>query len=151
MEDGRFFVLAYEGTDGLEKPHIQELTPDYTYSVMMDFNLMGTSPRWSFQLRNQPTCAPQEPGHGLTFDDATLYTWPDGDGDGRPDGYTLTTAEVLNTGVFPPTVTTAGTRIATLCSNEGIDGSDCGGAGGSDLCQLISQVEMQFTWHAETQ
>lgn len=159
MEDARFWVRAYAGTDGLEVPHIQSLTPGQSYEVAMGFSLDGTAERWLFQMmgREAPadfkegaTCAPPNPADAIS-EDVSLYVWPDNDSDGRPDGYTLTTAAVLDTTTVPPTVDTAGLRTATLCSNVGIDGSGCGGPGGSDLCHLISQMEVQFTWHSVNQ
>jgi len=159
MEDARFAVQAYSGTDGLVVPHIQKLTPGQSYEVSMDFSLKGTAERWVFQMlgRELPDdfkqglkCHPENPADAVS-DDVTLYVWPDGDSDGRPDGFTVTTAAALNTGSVPPTVATADTRTATLCSNVGTDGSGCGGPGSSDLCHVISQMEVQFTWHAVTQ
>ena len=92
-------------------------------------------------------------------DDVLLYVWPDLDQDGVPDGYTVTTAaqeDVVvesdsGSPVLPPVVTYPAPRTATLCSNVGVDGSDSGGAGSSDLCHLISRMKVQFTWHAENQ
>lgn len=151
MEDGRLFVEAYAGTDGLEFPHIQELTPDATYSVRMDFWLMGETERWVLQFMSEEQNCDRTIAVDVRSEDATLYTWPDGDADGRPDGYTLTSATALNTSTLPPTVDPGNqaTRTATLCSNVGIDGSECGPGG--QLCHVISQMEVQFTWHAVIQ
>jgi hypothetical protein len=125
----------------------------------MRFALFGMAERWSFQLQGRALpgdfkqgeyCDLADPNLAIG-DDVTLYVWPDGDLDGKPDGYTFTTAADLDTSTLPPTVNIAGTRTATLCSNVGIDGSRCGGPGRSDLCHLISQMEVEFTWHAVTQ
>lgn len=150
MEDGRFWLRAHDGEAGLNPPHIQELPPDATYSVSMGFDLPGMARRWVFELNSQEANC-QLAGPAVTSDDATLYVWPDGDSDGKPDGWTVTTAAVLDTSSLPPVVTTPGARTASLCSNVGIDGSGCGGPGGSDICHLISQMEVQFTLHAVNQ
>jgi len=159
MEDGRFAVRAYAGTDGLAVPHIQNLTPGSFYEVAMSFGLQGTVERWMFQLmgRELPDdfkqgewCALANPADAIS-DDATLYVWPDADGDGKPDGYTVTTATALNTSTVPPTVVTPASRQATLCSTVDENGNSCGGPGGSDLCHLISKMQVQFTLHSENQ
>jgi hypothetical protein len=165
MEDGRFWVRAYDGElgPGVE-PHIQDLPPDDYYNVIMGFDVLGTAQRWSFHLRSQAPpaadgllCGQEDPTPALG-DDITLYTWPDDDMDGRPDGYTFTTAPSLDTSTLPlPPLPeydpdpSLNTRTATLCSNVGIDGSGCGGPGASDLCHVISQMEVRFTWHAVPQ
>ena len=161
MEHGRFFAYAYDDALGGATPHIQNLPPDATYDVMMGFNVQGMSQRWIFNMSGRLPPDESRPGlycfqeDPLTAigDDVTLYVWPDDDLDGRPDGFTFTTADAadLDTSTLPPTVITAGTRTAIMCSNEGPDGSDCGGPGSSDTCHLISHVEVQFTWHAITQ
>ena len=152
MEQGRFWVRAYDGELGSATPHIQDLPPDATYDVTMGFDVLGTAERWSFQLNSRAANCNLE-GPAVFSDDATLYVWPDDDMDGKPDGYTFTSAAAANidTSSLPPTVNVTGSRTATLCSNVGIDGSGCDGPGGSDLCHLISQMEVQFTWHAVKQ
>jgi len=159
MEDVHLKVQAYAGTDGLDLPHIQDLTPDASYEVAFDFNLEGMAERWSFQMlgrvlpadfKQGQKCDLANPADAVS-DDVTLYVWPDGDSDGKPDGYTVTTATELDTTVLPPLVVTPAARQATLCSSVDPDGNGCGGPGGSDLCHLISKMDVQFTWHAMNQ
>lgn len=158
MEDARFAVQAYAGTEGLAVPHIQDLTPGNSYEVSLEFALLGTAERWSFQMlgRSLPPdfkqglkCDLDVPSDAVT-EDVTLYVWPDDDADGVPDGYTVTTGLIDDTSTTPPTVI-SGSRKATLCSNVDADGNTCGGPGSSNLCYLVSKMDVQFTWHAQNQ
>lgn len=168
MEHISMNVRAYSGADELIVPHIQSLTPGTFYEAAFNFALKGTAERWSFQMMSEVVpddfhqgtfCDLEDPSLAKS-EDVTLYVWPDLDQDGVPDGYSVTTAdqnpenvviEVNGIPVLPPIFTKPQSRIATLCSNIGIDGSDCGGAGSSALCHLISKMDVQFTWHAENQ
>jgi hypothetical protein len=168
MENISMNVRAYAGTDALAVPHIPRLTPGKFYEAAFNFTLKGTAERWSFQMMSEEIpddfhqgtfCDLEDPSLAKS-EDVTLYVWPDFDQDGVPDGYSVTTAdpnpeyvvsEVDGIPVLPPIFTKPQSRTATLCSNIGIDGSDCGGAGSSALCHLISQMDVQFTWHAESQ
>jgi len=159
MEDGRIAFRVYAGTDGLALPHIQNLTPDSTYDAAFSFWLSGMAERWAFQMLGRALpddfnqgekCNLENPADAIS-EDATLYVWPDGDGDGKPDGYTVTTAAELDTSTLPPTVVTPASRQATLCSSVDENGNGCGGPGSSDLCHLISKMQVQFTLHSETQ
>jgi hypothetical protein len=166
MEDIGMNVRAYSGTDGFAVPHIQNLTPGTFYEVAFNFTLKGAAERWSFQMMKE--VIPEDFHQGVfcdledplmaTSDNVTLYVWPDLDQDSVPDGYTVTTSdsdsiviEIDGAAVLPPVIDNPQPKTATLCSNIGIDGSDCGGAGSSALCHLISQMDVQFTWHAENQ
>jgi len=76
-----------------------------------------------------------------------VHVWADNDGDGVPDGYTVTT------GTFDsdtsPTGLTPGSRIATICSTAGP--VVCNGPDNSDMCNLLGQVEVQFTLFSTNQ
>ena len=168
MEDISMNVRVYSGADGLEVPHIQSLTPGKFYAAAFNFGLNGTAERWSFQMMGVPVpadfhqgafCDLQDPFDAIS-DDVTLYVWPDLDHDGVPDGYTVTTADPEDvritssdgSALLPPEIpTTPHPKTATLCSNVDADGNSCGGPGSSDLCHLVSKMDVQFTWHAENQ
>jgi len=75
--------------------------------------------------------------------DVLVYLWPDDDGDGYADAYTVTTGLIVvdeNTGF--PTVT-PGPRYAAVCSAAGP--KVCGNPKAPSNCNFLGYVEIQFT------
>ena len=143
-----------------EQDHIQNLTPGESYSMAGRIALSGFADRWNLQLMGR--VIPPEFHQGIFCDleqnpgfdpadaiseDVTVYLWPDDDSNGVADGYTITTGTIASAG-SPPLVN-PGVRLATICSNSG--SVACGGPDNGDLCNLIGQVEVQFTLHTENQ
>jgi hypothetical protein len=87
-----------------------------------------------------------------TMEDMTVCIWPDGnDADSRPDGYTITTGDIIEahcpetSPMETPPVVTPRFREATICSTFG--DSACDG----DMCNVLGTVPLQFTLHATYQ
>ena len=81
--------------------------------------------------------------------DVSVYLWFDKDGDGLPDGYTVTTGSILDPGNPPSILPTTSDvpRVAAICSSQGP--ADCGNPQAPSLCNFLGYVDMQFTFHAE--
>ena len=155
LESGVVASTAYS-----EQDHIQNLTPGETYSMAGRIALSGYADRWNLQFMGRVIPADfhqgiwcdleQNPGFDpadAVSEDLTVYLWPDDDGNGVADGYTLTTGTIAAGG--SPPVVTPGTRLATICSNTG--SLVCGGPSNGDLCNLTGFVEVQYTLHTENQ
>jgi hypothetical protein len=91
---------------------------------------------------------------GGPMQDVTVYLWPDDDGDGLPDGYSVTTGAFINHGanlgteneVLPET--TDEPLVAAICGLAGP--KDCADYGGG-WCNFLGYVNIQLTLHARVQ
>jgi hypothetical protein len=137
-----------------EQGDVQLLPPDTVHEMAMRIGLEGYADRFSIQLLGRPfpenfhqgVWCDLEQNPGFDPDEAvtnnvSVHVWPDNDGDGIADGYTITTG-TFDSNVSPTTLT-HGPRRAAICSNAGQQ--VCQGPSDSDLCNLIGEVDVQFT------
>lgn len=150
MEDMHISLRPYP-----EDGHIQNLPADDFYSMALSIGLEGYAERWAFQIRAREVppewndgawCKPANPADAVTDFDVNVYLWPDANSDGTPDGYTVTTGTFDDTSVQPPIVTPGATR-AVFCSNVGP--ISCDGTASGNMCNILGEVDVQFTWHSE--
>lgn len=79
--------------------------------------------------------------------DVSVYVWPDGDNDGLPDAYTVTTGVISFDELGFPKVE-PGSRYAAVCSAVGP--LVCGNPKAPSNCNFLGYVNMQFTLTAMT-
>ena len=90
-----------------------------------------------------------EPDQQAQSDDVNVYVGPDSNNDGAADSYIITTGDIAWNGPGSTPVITAKARTATICSDAGH--WPCAGPGGSDMCNLLGKVQVQFTIYATNQ
>ena len=155
MEISVFGIRPY-----VEQGDIQLLPPDTVHEMAMRLSVNGYADRFMFQMMGR--VIPDDFHQGVWCDlgqnpgfdpddaisqDVSVHVWPDNDGDGVPDGYTVTTGTFDS--AASPTSLTPGARTATVCSTAGPVA--CGGPDNSDLCNLLGRVDVQFTIYAANQ
>lgn len=162
LVEAGFTVRPYPDPDlGFDQSHIQLLSPGL-YEMAVRVVLRETSDRWVVNLGSEIFVEdPKFIGAlchnpaGKTEEDASVIVFPDGDGDGFPDSYVVTTGTVtgFNADGSPGNTTfpdgwgiTPRSRTASICSNYS---GTCGtGAAASDLCDFVGTVALQFTFDA---
>lgn len=147
-------VSVFGVTPYLEQGDIQLLPPDTVHEMAMRLSVDGYGDRFMIQMMGR--VIPDDFHQGVWCDlgqnpgfdpvdavsqDVSVHVWPDNDGDGAPDGYTVTTGAFDS--AISPTTLTPGARTATICSTAGPVA--CGGPDNSDLCNLLGRVDVQFT------
>jgi hypothetical protein len=138
-----------------EQGDVQLLPPDTVHEMAMRIGLAGYADRFSIQflgrhpfpvnfhqgvwcdLEQNPDFDPED----AVTQNVSVHLWPDNDGDGIADGYTITTG-TFDSNVSPTTLT-HNPRRAAICSNVGQH--VCLGPSDGDLCNLIGEVDVQFT------
>jgi hypothetical protein len=145
--------------------HIQLMPTGVVHSMPARIGTQGFANRFNIQMMGVPmpdgfhqgiwcnlTYHPDLDPADAVSEDVSVYNWPDHDGDGIPDGYTITTGTIDDSVRTSPPDVIAGTRLGTICSNIGGEGlQTCGGPSGGDLCNLLGFVEVSFTIHARNQ
>jgi hypothetical protein len=160
MEDIALSIRPYAEMD-----HIQLMSSGVVRSMAARIGTKAFADRFGIQLMQREI--PEDFHQGVWCDlsyhptldpidaiseDVSVYNWPDHNGDGIPDGYTVTTGIIDDTFNTSPPDVIAGTRIGAICSNvQGPGLETCGGPSRSDMCNLLGFVEVGFTIHARNQ
>ena len=143
--------------------NVEDIPSGESRSGPFTVDVQGYVERYAIQLMAAPT----SPGNFFCWDGfdeisggnadygLNIYAWADTDGDGRPNGYTVTTGDAEEDSEdftteppSPPKVLAGEGMKALVCSNVGADGSPCAtNKDRNKLCHTLAIVDMHFTAH----
>lgn len=146
---------ALEGMNIVVEPHpesqnhIQFMGTDMVNEVPARIIVKGTSMDFIISMIGDtgegqvglPWCGDPDDAEDAETEDVSVWNHPDGDSDGLPDGYTVTTHRL--TPVNSPTNEVEDFRLGMICSRSGP--INCEGPAGGNACNLLARVAVQFT------
>jgi len=147
---------------------IHLLTPGEIYEMGMRFSIPGTehfnfsiASKWyegnesftgigcetGFENQILANAPPVAEGGDSGMQDVSVYLWLDGDdADDLPDGYTVSTGQIIKPNSEGPPTIDSGLRYAAVCSSVGP--AVCGNPHAPSNCNFLGYVPVTFTMHA---